>query len=154
MKTQPRSLADMLLQRVAATPEREALRYPTNPGWASLNWREAGARVRAIASGLRALGLDDQQRCAILSSTRYEWVLMDFGILAAGGATTTVYPSNTPDECRHILIDSDTKMVFVENWPSTRRSSLSGRPCPGCGMSFSSTASRRTTAGSRCRSRS
>ncbi len=42
-------------------------------------------------------------------------MLVDIGILCAGGATTTIYPSNTPDECAYILKDSGTSYVFAEN---------------------------------------
>jgi long-chain acyl-CoA synthetase len=115
MSPQIRSIADMFLKRVAATPDREAFRYPTDPGWKSLTWREVSIRVRAIACGLRALGLQDEQRAAILSSTRVEWILVDLGIICAGGATTTIYPSNTADECAYILSDSDSRVVFVES---------------------------------------
>ena len=52
---------------------------------------------------------------AIQSSTRVEWILADLGILCAGGATTTVYPSNTPPECAYILNDSATMIVFAED---------------------------------------
>jgi long-chain acyl-CoA synthetase len=110
-----RSLADMFLRRIAATPDRDAFLFPTEPGWGRYTWREAGERVRAIACGLRSLGVDLEARCAILSSTRIEWVLVDFGIMCAGGATTTIYPSNTPDECAFILNDSQSHVVFVEN---------------------------------------
>jgi long-chain acyl-CoA synthetase len=68
-------------------------------GWRSLTWLETEARVRAVASGLRALGVASEQVCAILSSTRIQWILADYGILFAGGATSTVYPSSTPEEC-------------------------------------------------------
>jgi long-chain acyl-CoA synthetase len=110
-----RSLADMLVQRVAATPDREAFRYPTDPGWSSLTWGEVGDRVRAIASGLRSLGLQNEQRAAILCQTSLDWVLVDFGIMCAGGATTTIYPSNTAEECAFILNDADGQFIFVEN---------------------------------------
>jgi long-chain acyl-CoA synthetase len=110
-----RSLADMLVHRVAATPDREAFRYPTDPGWASLTWREVGDRVRAIASGLRSLGLTNEQRAAILCQTSLDWILVDFGIMCAAGATTTIYPSNTAEECAFILTDADCQFIFVEN---------------------------------------
>jgi len=110
--SQPRSLAGMFLQRVAKTPDRVSLMYPTNPGWKSLTWREVSDLVRALSGGLRALGLQDEQRCAILSSTRYEWVLMDMAVMCAAGATTTIYPSNTPEECAYILKDSGSQVVF------------------------------------------
>jgi long-chain acyl-CoA synthetase len=109
-------MADLLVKRVSRTPNNLAYQYPKSDGtWGSMTWREAGERVRAIAMGLRALGLENEQRCAILSSTRLEWILADLGIACAGGATTTVYPSNTPEECAYILTDSNTRFVFAEN---------------------------------------
>src|SRR3990167_3995213 len=101
-----KSVPDILLRRVALSGERLAFQFPRGEGdWAQLTWRETLARVRSIASGLRAIGVKPEERCAILSSTRIEWILADLGILCAGGATTTVYPSNTPDECQFILED-------------------------------------------------
>jgi long-chain acyl-CoA synthetase len=111
-----RSISALLLERIAATPANEAYRHPTpSGGWATLTYRDLGVRVRALASGLAALGLELEERVAILASTRIEWILADAAILAAGGATTTVYPSSTPDECVYILVDSDSRFVFVEN---------------------------------------
>ncbi len=71
--------------------------------------------MRAIASGLKALGVGMEDVCAILAGTRIEWVLADFGILCAGGATSTIYPSSTADECAFILADSGTVVCFAED---------------------------------------
>ncbi len=109
------SVAQLFLQRVGETPDREALRYPVGDDWRSMTWRQTGERVKAIAAGLLALGLEREQRVGILSNTRYEWLLTDLGILCAGGATTTVYPSSTPEDCAFILSDSDTRYVFAED---------------------------------------
>ena len=89
--------------------------FPEGKEWRSLTWSETGSRVRAIASGLRALGLAEEERVAILAGTRLEWILADLGILCAGGATTTIYPSSTAEECTYILKDSQTTIVFAEN---------------------------------------
>jgi long-chain acyl-CoA synthetase len=110
-----RSVAEMFLARVASTPAAEALRHPQGSSWRSQSWREVGAEVRAFACGLRALGLEPEQRVAILSGTRFEWMLVDLAILCAGGATTTIYPSTTPEDCAYIISDSDTVMVIAEN---------------------------------------
>ena len=109
------SIPQAFLERTAKTPEREAYRYPVGDEWRSLTWKQAGERVRAIAAGLLANGIGREDRAAILSNTRYEWVLIDLGILCAGGATTTVYPSSTAEECAYILRDSDTRIVFAED---------------------------------------
>jgi long-chain acyl-CoA synthetase len=109
------SIAQMFSKRVHDTPDREAFRYPVGDSWRSMTWRQAGERVKAIAAGLVALGLHREQRVGILSNTRLEWLLADLGILSAGGATTTVYPSSTAEECAFILADSETTYVFAED---------------------------------------
>ncbi|HEU4385469.1 MAG TPA: long-chain fatty acid--CoA ligase [Anaeromyxobacteraceae bacterium] len=111
----PRTVPELLLDRVARTPAEEAFRHPVGAGWESLSWSQAVERIRAVACGLIAKGLEPEQRCAILSNTRMDWVLADYGILCAGGATTTIYPSSTADETAYILSNSGSVVAFVEN---------------------------------------
>src|SRR3569623_1763871 len=109
------SIPVILATCVRDTPDREAYRYPQGEQWRSMTWRQAGERVKAIAAGLLSLGLHREERVGILSNTRVEWLLCDLGSLSAGGATTTVYPSSTAEECAFILADSDTRYVFAED---------------------------------------
>jgi long-chain acyl-CoA synthetase len=111
----PRSVPALFLERVRQSAGDEAFRYRAHGGWASLTWSEARHDVRSVALGLAALGLRAEERCAILSSTRVEWVLADLGILCAGGATTTIYPSSTAEECAHVLADSGARVCFAED---------------------------------------
>ena len=111
----PASMARMVFDRVAATPDREAFRHPVGDRWESLDWREVGERVRAIAAGLLALGIQPEDRVGIAAGTRLDWILADFGILCAGAATTTVYPSTPADDVAYILRDSGTRIVFAED---------------------------------------
>ena len=110
-----RSVPQMFLARVAKTPDREAYLFPDGTGWTALTWRQVGEKVKAISCGLRSLGLADEERGAILSSTRLDWILADLGILSAGGATTTIYPSSTTPDCLFILKDSGARVLFAEN---------------------------------------
>ncbi len=105
----------MLLARIAETPDKDAILYPEGATWRALSWHQVGERVRNIAGGLLSLGLMREQRVSLLASTRYEWVLADLGILCAGGATTTIYPSSTADEAEYIINDSESQVVFVED---------------------------------------
>jgi len=111
----PSSIGRMFLDRVAASAGAEAFRYRVGEDWRSLSWRETGDRVETLAAGLLALGVEHEQRIGIASSTRLEWVLADTAVMCAGAATTTVYPSCTPDDVVYILTDSDTRVVFAEN---------------------------------------
>src|SRR2546423_9894513 len=111
-----RSIPDMFRQRVAATPDREALGYPTpDEGIAWLTWAEAEKRVTAIAAGLIGLGVAPEDRVAVLCGTRVEWILADFGVMCAGAATTAIYPTTEPDEAVFIVRDSGSTVLFAEN---------------------------------------
>ncbi|MFG1702072.1 AMP-dependent synthetase/ligase [Nonomuraea sp. M3C6] len=109
------SIPSLLRDRIAATPDAEAYRLPSDDGWASLSWREVGERVRGLALGLSELGAGPGTRVSILCSTRVEWVLADLAVLATGAATTTIYPSNTAAESAFVITDSGSTIVIAEN---------------------------------------
>jgi len=117
----PRTVPELLLWRVGRTPEAEAFRHRAEGGWRSLTWRQSLDRIREVACGLLSLGLEPEQRVAILSSTRHEWILADYGILCAAGATTTLYPSNTAEECAFILGDAQAAFAFAEDDDQVRK---------------------------------
>jgi long-chain acyl-CoA synthetase len=113
-----RSIPDMFLHRVAETPDRRAFAYPPpgdagDPVW--MTWSQVADRAKAIGAGLHSLGVQPEDRVAILCGTRVEWVLADLGIMLAGAATTTVYPTTEPDDAKYIITDSSSKVVFAED---------------------------------------
>ncbi|GAA1925666.1 long-chain fatty acid--CoA ligase [Streptomyces sodiiphilus] len=121
IENRPPSVAHLFLDRVAATPDKEAYRYPVPSAgdgpddWRGYTWREAGERVFAIAAGLMDLGVSAEERVAIASGTRVDWILSDFGILSAGAATTTVYPTTNAEETAYILADSASQVLIAED---------------------------------------
>ncbi|MCD0482694.1 long-chain fatty acid--CoA ligase [Streptacidiphilus sp. ASG 303] len=127
IENRPASVAHLFLSRVEATPDRPAYRYPvpvdeqaadSAPGaeqWRTMTWGGAAVRVKAIAAGLMAAGILPEERVAISSSTRLEWVLADMGVMCAGAATTAVYPSTNGDETAYILSDSGSRALFAED---------------------------------------
>ncbi|MFB8106080.1 AMP-dependent synthetase/ligase [Streptomyces sp. NPDC056007] len=118
----PPSVAALFIDRVAATPDGEAYRYPVPSAsgegpddWKSLTWGQAAERVHAIAAGLIALGVRPEERVALSSATRVEWILIDLGVMCAGAATTTVYPSTNAEESAFILADSESRILIAED---------------------------------------
>ncbi|MCL8251216.1 AMP-dependent synthetase/ligase [Aeromicrobium fastidiosum] len=112
----PTSVSAMFFDRVRKSGSREAYRYPdANETWQSLTWSQTGDRVTRLAAGLVSLGIASEERVAIASGTRLEWILSDLAINAAGAATTTVYPTTMADDVAYILADSDSKVVFAED---------------------------------------
>ncbi|MFJ7899337.1 AMP-dependent synthetase/ligase [Streptomyces sp. NPDC096198] len=122
IENRPPSVAALFLERVEATPDAEAYRHPVPPSsgegpdeWRSLSWGQAAERVHAIAAGLIELGVRPEERVALASSTRLEWILADLGIMCAGAATTTIYPQTNAGESAFILSDSESKVLVAEN---------------------------------------
>jgi long-chain acyl-CoA synthetase len=122
IENRPPSVAALFLERVAATPDAEAYRYPVPSAsgegpddWKTLSWGQAAERVHAIAAGLIQLGVRPEERVALASSTRIEWILADLGIMCAGAATTTVYPQTNAEESAFILADSESRVLIAED---------------------------------------
>ena len=110
------TLAQSILDRVAATPDRRAFLSPRPDGtWSSVTWREAGSDMTALAAGLISIGLEPEDRVAIASSTRLEWILADGAVMLAGGANTTIYPSTADEDFGYILADSGSRFLVAED---------------------------------------
>src|SRR5690606_11738564 len=123
-----RSIPDMFFQRVAATPDARAFGYPGPGGPTWLTWAEVAERATAIAAGLRGLGIGREDRVAIMANTRLEWALADLGIMCAGGATTTVYPTTGAEDATFIVRDSGSKVAIVED--AQQAAKLAGTDLP------------------------
>lgn len=109
------SVGHLLRDRIAATPDNTAYSYPAGIAWDELTWRQLGDKVWTLAAGLIDLGVQPEDRVSLASSTRIEWVLCDYAIMAAGGATTTIYPTSISDDVAFIVDNSGSKVVLAEN---------------------------------------
>jgi long-chain acyl-CoA synthetase len=76
---------------------------------------EFEARVRNLSAGLCALGLRPGYKVVIFSENRPEWVITDFAVLCAGGATVPIYTSLMPEQLKYIINDSDAVIVVCSN---------------------------------------
>jgi long-chain acyl-CoA synthetase len=121
-----RSIAHLFRQRVAASGSREAFQYLVPDADGServerLTWDQTRQRADAWAAGLVALGVGLEDRVAIASATRLEWVLADLAIMTAGGATTTIYPTMLDADVAFIVADSGSRVVFAEDADQVRK---------------------------------
>jgi long-chain acyl-CoA synthetase len=115
LAARPPSVGAMLLAQVKGSGPREAFRYLEGDRWVSLTWNQTKDKTFELAAGLLALGVLREDRVAIASGTRIEWILADLAIMSAGGATTTVYPTTQHEDVAFILADSGSKVIIAEN---------------------------------------
>ncbi len=83
--------------------------------WKEITWQEYGEQVRLIALALDHMGMKIADRVAILAETIPEWLFWDMGILTCGGTSVGIYPTSSSQQVEHVLDDSGSRFVFVED---------------------------------------
>jgi long-chain acyl-CoA synthetase len=107
------NLTTRLWERAARAGAEHILCYPTSGGWVGLSWEDLGERVRAVAAGLIASGIQPGDRVALMSATRFEWTIADLAIISAGAVTVPIYETSSPAQCGWILRDSGATMAIA-----------------------------------------
>jgi long-chain acyl-CoA synthetase len=108
-------LTDTVFRRAAAEPGAVLLRRRApGGGWTDVTAVRFCGQVADLAKGMIAAGIGPGDRVALMSRTRYEWTLMDYAILAAGGVTVPVYETSSAGQVKWILGDSAARAVIAE----------------------------------------
>ncbi|OZC69071.1 long-chain fatty acid--CoA ligase [Rhodococcus sp. 06-462-5] len=108
------SMADTVYRYEKESPNFVPFQRLENGNWTDVTAARFAKEVAAAAKGLIASGIELGDRVAILSATRYEWVVLDYAIWSAGGCTVAIYETSSADQAQWILEDSATKLLVVE----------------------------------------
>ena len=109
------NLTDLIRRNAAQHPHTAVMGRKVAGAWTDVTATQFLAEVRAAAKGLIAAGIEPGDRVALMSRTRYEWVLLDFAIWSAGAVTVPVYETSSAEQVQWILGDSGAKLVLVES---------------------------------------
>lgn len=72
-------------------------------------------QVNQVSLGLRSLGIGKDDKVALISMNRPEWMLSDFGIAQLGATSVPMYPSITVEDYKYIFSDAGVKAVLVSD---------------------------------------
>ncbi|MBK4140447.1 AMP-binding protein [Corynebacterium macginleyi] len=103
-----------LMDTAKKRPHGVMFTRPANYEWVNVTGKEFINEVFEVAQGLIALGVEQGDRIALISATRYEWSLLDYAIWAAGAASVPVYPSSSASQVRWIIEDSGAVLAITE----------------------------------------
>ena len=81
--------------------------------WKSWSIGEICSLADQLSSGLLNLGIGPDDKVAIVSPNRPEWVLADFGIAQIGAVSVPIYPTMSAADTEFILNDAGVKVVLV-----------------------------------------
>ncbi len=109
------TVADGLWEAERTHPNRAALAYRDGAGFVDVSTKELADRVRRIAAGFMAAGIEKGDRICLFSSTRREFTEVDYAIWAAGAATVTIYETSSAEQVEWIVKDSGATAIVCEN---------------------------------------
>lgn len=101
--------------RVQSLQQKVAMREKEFGIWQSVSWEEYGNAALEIGMGLLSLGLAPKRACSILSENNKEWLFVDMGVISVDGIVSGVYPTDSAEQTVHLVVDSNSQFIFVEN---------------------------------------
>ncbi|WP_312172698.1 long-chain fatty acid--CoA ligase [Microbacterium sp.] len=109
------NIADLLVKRVEATPDRALFSVPEGDGWRDISAADFQTAVIALAKGFVAAGIQPGEKVGFLARTTYDWTLVDFALFYAGAVMVPIYETSSPSQIQWILEDSGAIALLVES---------------------------------------
>ncbi|MFT4258435.1 AMP-dependent synthetase/ligase [Microbacterium sp.] len=109
------NIADILVKRVEATPDRALFSVPDGDGWRDISAADFETAVIALAKGFVAAGIQPGEKVGFLARTTYEWTLVDFALFYAGAVMVPIYETSSPSQIQWIMEDSGAIALLVES---------------------------------------
>lgn len=104
-----------ITEEYGPTANRDFLRYKVDGTYKGISYSQVKEETDLFAFGLASLGIKREDKIAIISENRPEWIYSDFATLALGAIDIPMYPSLTSQSIEFILNNSEAKAVIVSN---------------------------------------
>lgn len=106
---------DILTVYTEKWPEQQvALARKENGTWRKYSPKEYQELTKKVAYALIELGIQPDEKVAIISGNRPEWNILDMAITMIGAIDVPIYPTISKEDYRYILDNCDAKMVILE----------------------------------------
>ncbi|MEM7087735.1 MAG: long-chain fatty acid--CoA ligase [Bacteroidota bacterium] len=107
-------LFDFPYYQLEKYPQEGALVTKVNGEWVKTSTQEYINKANALSRGLIKLGVQPNDKVAIISMTnRTEWNICDIGILQTGAQDVPIYPTISEEEYAYVLNHCEAKYCFV-----------------------------------------
>jgi long-chain acyl-CoA synthetase len=113
---------DIVEKRAAEEPAGVMLAAKENGQWRTYSSGEVWDTACKLCGGLLSLGIsnqilepEQQEKIAIISPNRPEWIMTDLGVQQTGAVLTPVYPTVSPHDLAFILQESGVRILFIAN---------------------------------------
>lgn len=114
--TDIKRLFDFPYYQLKHKPTDKALVTKYNGKWTPMSTQEYIDKANTISRALLRLGVQKDDKIAVISSTnRTEWNIMDIGILQTGAQNIPIYPTISAEDYEYVLNHSESTYCFVSD---------------------------------------
>src|SRR5436189_3657947 len=106
------TLCEAFQLTAAEHPERVALR--TKGGEYELTWGDYAQKVKRLAAGFAALGLQRGQTLGIMLTNRPEFHFADTAAMHLGATPFSVYNTYSAEQIEYLVSDAENRIVVTE----------------------------------------
>jgi long-chain acyl-CoA synthetase len=117
----PGTINALFFDAIERNDRSDALLYKVKGVWEPTSHRTVLERVRRTGLGLTKLGIAAQDRVAILSENRPEWVIADYACLCSSFVDVPIYPTLPAEQIPYLLNDSGARAIFVSTADQARK---------------------------------
>ncbi len=110
-----KSVPEIFFEKVKEKGDKPFLSRKKNGKWEYLSYKDVEDRVKKLGLALISLNIKPQDRVAIFSPNRPEWVISDLAILSTGAVDVPIYATNSASECEYILSHSESVICLVSD---------------------------------------
>ena len=111
--TTERTVFSMLDKAVEKYSDHPYLSHKRDDGWDRTSFREAQSKAKILASALINLGVLYEDKIAILSEAKADWIISEFACLYAGAISVPLSIKLLPEEVPLRVNHSDSKLFFI-----------------------------------------
>lgn len=111
---------DFLKHQLEKFPKVDMFASKVNNTWETLSTQEVTALVDKLSAGLLQMGvgggdmkIENQDKIALVSRNRPEWLILDMACQQIGAALCPIYPTTNINELEFIFNDATVKYAFI-----------------------------------------
>lgn len=124
------SIYDIYADRAARMGDEPVYTFKQDGDWHTKTANETLADIRAVAKGLLHYGLKKGDGVAFMCRTSYDWDVFDAAVMACGGVLATIYDTDSAEQIRNIVNNSDARLLVVETTDMKAKADGAETECP------------------------
>ena len=105
----------MFQHLVSEKPNLKTFYTKTDNKWEGIELIDLQAMVEDFANGLKNLGINDNDKVAIIGANSRKWAISDYAIAHIRAVSVPVYPTLIPTQSQYVVEHSESKIAIVQD---------------------------------------